>query len=154
MPEAISFDMGGEKPEVFQAVDTNPAKWSPEDHTDRKAAEGFLGDLRNVYDPKELDNLNNMLSTVIDDEGHGLGDSRLFIRAAAKAARKFDEVLRKREGGEREDGQPQIRYHMPLDPGQRRGLVAEAKRILDLELMNARNEYIRRSGRSLPGWWR
>jgi adenine C2-methylase RlmN of 23S rRNA A2503 and tRNA A37 len=117
-------------------------------------AKSFLGDLQTVYSRDELDRLNNMLSTVIDDQGHGLGDSRLFIRAAAKAARKFDEVLRKKEGGEREDGQKQIKYHMPLDPGQRRGLVAEAKRILDLELMNARNEYIRRSGRSLPGWWR
>ena len=154
MPEAISFDMGGEKPEDFQAADTNPAKWAPEDHADNKTAKSFLGDLRETYSPDELANLNNMLSTVVDDEGHGLGDSRLFIRAAAKAARRFDEVIRKREGGEREDGQPQIKYHMPLDPGQRRGLVAEAKRILDLELMNARNEYIRRSGRSLPGWWR
>ena len=154
MPEHISFDMGTETPENFQVADTNPAKWTPEDHTDNKTARSFLGDLKNVYDPKELENLNNMLSTVVDDEGHGLGDSRLFIRAAAKAARKFDEVLRKKEGGEREDGQKQIKYHMPLDPGQRRGLVAEAKRLLDLELMNARNEYIRRSGRSLPGWWR
>jgi hypothetical protein len=154
MTEPLNFDMGGEKPEVFQAADTNPQKWSPEDHTDNQTAKSFLGDLRATYNADELANLNNMLSTVIDDEGHGLGDSRLFIRAAAKAARKFDEVVRKREGGEREDGQKQIKYHMPLDPGQRRGLVAEAKRLLDLELMAARNEYIRRSGRSLPGWWR
>ena len=155
MADTIYGDMKPESPADFQAVDTSPQKWAPEDHADAKTAESFLGDLKNVYDPKELQNLNNMLSTPIDDEGHGLGDSRLFVRAAAKAARAFDTMLAKREGRYNEDGtQKAIKYHMPMDIGQRRALVQEAKRLLDLELMNARCEYIRRSGRSLPGWWK
>ena len=155
MTDAIGFNMGGETTESFVADDTDSGKWTPEDRTEAGTAKEFLGLLKNTYDEKELKNLNGMLSTKVDDEGHGLGDSRLFIKAVARAARQFDEVLRKRIGGSREDGQAQIHYNMPLTGhNERVAIQREAQAILDRELMAARSEFIRRSGRSLPGWWR
>lgn len=154
MADAINFEMDAGNAESFTAADTDRSKWSREDHTEAGVAKGFLSHLQASYEGKELTNLANMLSTRVDDEGHALGDSRLFVRAAARAARQFDAMLRKREGGDREDGQPQLKYHMPLDQGQRVALQREAQSILERELMAARSEFIRRSGRSLPGWWR
>jgi hypothetical protein len=154
MGDVINFNMGGETPETFQADDTNQARWTQEDHGDHKEAQGFLGALKDVYDDKEKAHLGAMLATPIDDDGHGLGDSRLFVKAAARAARQFNAMLAKREGGTREDGQKAIRYNMPLDVNQRYALAREAQRILETELMNARSEFIKRSGRPLPGWWR
>ena len=45
--------------------------------------------------------------------------------------------------------------NMPLTGhNERVAIQREAQAILDRELMAARSEFIRRSGRSLPGWWR
>lgn len=150
----VNFDMGGQTQESFLAEDTNKSKWSSEDHAEASTAKSFLGDLQASYDEAELKNLSGMLSTPVDDAGHGLGDSRLFVRAAARAARQFSEVLRKREGGQ--DGQPRLKFNMPIfiNQGERRALQREAQAILEREFMAARSEFIRRSGRSLPGWWR
>jgi GTPase len=154
MGDVINFNMGGDTPEAFVADDTNQAKWAQPDREDHREAHGFIGALGEVYDDKEKAHLAGMLATPIDDDGHGLGDSRLFVKAVAKASRQFNAMLAKREGGTREDGQAQIKYNMPLDINQRYALQREAQRILETELMNARSEFIRRSGRPLPGWWR
>jgi hypothetical protein len=151
--DAMNFNMGGETPESWTAEDVDSGKWSQEDHTEAGVAKDFLSQLQATYEGKELTNLANMLSTRIDDEGHALRDSRLFVRAAAKAARQFDAMLRNREG-RRDDGQPQLKYNMPVDENQRRALQREAQAILERELMAARSEFIKRSGRSLPGWWK
>ena len=154
MSETFDFNMGGETAESFTAEDVNPGKWSSDDHAESRVAKSFLGHLQASYSEKELTNLSNMLSTVIDDDGHGLGDSRLFVRAAARAARQFDAILRKREGGQ-DDGQPRLKFNMPaVSPGERLALQREAQAILEREFMTARAEYIRRSGRALPGWWK
>lgn len=147
--------MDGETTESFVADDSDPGKWTHEDHAEASTAKEFLGLLKGTYGEKELKNLNGMLSTPIDDEGHGLGDSRLFIKAVARAARQFDDVFRKRTGGEQEGGAPMLKFNMPMaGHNERVAIQREAQTILERELMPARSEFIRRSGRSLPGWWR
>ena len=154
MNDEINFDMGNGTAESFMAEDINPGKWSREDHTEAREARSFLGALGQSYDEKEAKNLAGMLATPIDGEVHALGDSRLFVKAAAKAARQFDAILRKREG-HRDDGQPQLKNNMPpVSHSERVALQREAQSILERELMAARSEFIRRSGRSLPGWWK
>ena len=90
MTDAISFNMGGETTESFVADDTDSGKWTPEDRTEAGTAKDAWP-FEDTYDEKELKNLNGMLSTKVDDEGHGLGDSRLFIKAVA---RRPDSLMR------------------------------------------------------------
>jgi hypothetical protein len=147
--ETLDFNMG-EATDNWMAADTDRGKWSASDQADGALAKDFLGVLKDSYSEDSLNNLGRMLATPIDDAGHGLGDSRLFIQAAARAARQFDNILRKREGGR--EGQRQLKFNMPVEAGERRALQREAQAILEREFMNARSEYIKRSGRPLPGW--
>lgn len=148
--------MDGETTESFVADDTNPGKWSRDERGAVGEAKEFLGALKETYTGDEAKRFDGMLSTQVDDAGHCLGDSRLFVQAVSRAAKQFNELVRKREGREQEGGGKMIKFNMPVATSheQRIALQREARTILDKELMAARSEFIRRSGRSLPGWWR
>jgi hypothetical protein len=147
--------MAGETPESFVAADTNFNGWSNEERGAATEARDFLGVLKEHYTGDEAKRFDSMLQTQVSDDGKMLGDSKIFTQAVSRAARQVEQMIKKRVGGEREDGQPQLKFYMPLNShSDRLALQREAKTILDKELMQARCEFIRRSGRSLPGWWR
>jgi hypothetical protein len=148
--------MSGETPESFVASDTNFSKWNYEERSAATEAKDFLGVLKQSYTGEEAARFSGMLATQVDDAGHMLGDSRIFVKAVASASRQVEAMLRKRAGLEQEGDGPKIKFNMPVATSheQRIALQREARTILDRELMNARSEFIRRSGRSLPGWWR
>ena len=152
----IQFEgMDGETPESFVKSDTDYGSWPAEDRTEAGAAQEYIKMLKETFPGDEAQRLNAMLATQVDEAGHGLGDSRIFVKAVSRAAKQFEDLLRKRVGGEREDGGPQLKFNMPVTShADRLALQREARTILDKELLNARSEFIRRSGRSLPGWWR
>jgi hypothetical protein len=148
--------MAGETPESFVADDTNTGKWNGDERSAVGEARDFLGVLKESYTGEEATRFAGMLATQVDDQGHMLGDSRLFVKAVASASRQVEAMLKKRAGLEQEGDGPKIKFNMPVATSheQRIALQREARTILDRELMNARSEFIRRSGRSLPGWWR
>jgi hypothetical protein len=149
----LDFDMGSSTAESFTAEDTNSSKWSSEDRADQQDARDFGQLVGQLYEGKEADNLAGMLATQIDDDGHSLGDSRIFVQAVARAGRQFADILAKRDGRSG-DGQRKLNFNMPgLDHAQKMALRSQAKACLEKELMTARAEYIRRTGRPLPGWW-
>jgi hypothetical protein len=148
--------MDGETSESFLADDTNTARWSRDERSAVGEAKDFLGVLRETYTPEEVKKFDGMLSTQVDDAGHCLGDSRIFVKAVSRAARQVEQMVRKRAGIDQEGGGPKLKFNMPVATShdQRLALQREARTILDKEIMAARSEFIRRSGRSLPGWWR
>jgi hypothetical protein len=159
MPDAGTIygeGMAGETPESFVAVDTNISKWSNDERSAVTEARDFLNVLREGYSGDEAKRFDSMLQTQVSDDGKMLGDSKIFTQAVSRASRQVEAMLRKRAGLEQEGGGARLRFSMPIATSheQRIALQREARTILDRELMNARSEFIRRSGRSLPGWWR
>jgi hypothetical protein len=148
--------MGGETQESFVAADTDMGKWSRDERIAVGEAKEFLGVLKEHYSGDEAKRFDAMLSTQVDDQGHTLGDSRIFVQAVSRAARQVEAMVRKRAGMDQEGDGPKLKFNMPIATSheQRIALQREARTILDKELMAARSEFIRRSGRSLPGWWR
>ena len=152
----IYGDMKPESPADFVKSDTDYGSWPAEDRKEAGSAKEWIDMLKASLPGDEAQRLNAMFATQVTEEGHGLGDSRIFVKAVSRAAKQFETYLKKRTGAEGEDGKPPaIRYNMPITtPAERLAIQREARNFLDRELLAARSEFIRRSGRSLPGWWK
>lgn len=112
------------------------------DHSgiDRKAVETDMNLIRGLVDEHDLKMLER------DQGGFQLGNSKTVLRHVQQAAQRIRAMI------DTQTGDRGLYKDKGLTEQQRRELRGEAKAIIGRALMEARSEFIRRSGKPLDGY--
>lgn len=142
----IDFEMQNPAVSDFVAETVDQRKWPQE----LRAAGPEMRELI-----EQLSDENNdyarMLRHQIDGTDKALGDTALFANAVMRAGQQIGRMVDARTGNVDADGRKRLKFEMPVSGSMRQQLIQEARGVLNKELMQAKAEWIRRTGRPLPG---
>jgi hypothetical protein len=144
----INFDMGGQGSQDFIGSTLDQRSWPEELRGSVRELRQFIA---NVSD--ESNDFTRLLHHPIDGgDGRGLGDSRLFAEAVFRAAKTVARAYEARTADrDPETGAKRLKFDMPITASERQAFIQSARAALNRELMLAKAEWIKRTGRPLPG---